>query len=79
LQFLFHDQLVANPPASAAAWEQLIGRLHREGQNADEVAASVYRHTPEMADAIDRAVRTAKYVESTMGSLQKLLAASCTW
>mgnify|MGYP001591994827 CR=1 FL=1 len=77
LQHLFASQLVAQPPSSGAAWEQLLGRLHRIGQAADEVSTWVYRHTREMADAVDRAVRLARYIEGTTGSLQKLLLASC--
>lgn len=79
LQLLFAEQLVANPPASGDAWEQLLGRLHRQGQAADEVVAHVYRHTVEMAEAIDRAVETAKYIEGITGNRQKLLAADVEW
>lgn len=73
LQLLFHKQLVANPPAGADAWEQLLGRLHRTGQRADEVETWVYRHTPELREALDSAVLKAKYVEGTTGAHQKLL------
>lgn len=76
LQKLFCRQLVANPPASGSAWEQLLGRTHRIGQEADEVETFVYRHTIEMSEAIDTALLQAKYIEGTMGTLQKLLAAS---
>lgn len=79
LQRLFSKQLIANPPGSGGAFEQLLGRLHRLGQPADEVETWVYRHTPEMRDAIDRAVQQARYIEGTMGTLQKLLAATCTF
>lgn len=79
LQRIFNKQLVANPPASGAEWEQLLGRLHRIGQEADEVETEVYRHTPEMADAIDRAIFQARYIEGTMGTLQKLLISTPTW
>lgn len=84
LQFLFSEQLVANPPVSrktggAGRWEQLLGRLHREGQQADAVETCVYRHTWEMREAWDRALELARYVTGTMGSFQKLLACSPTW
>jgi len=79
LQRLFARQLIANPPASGAEWEQLLGRLHRIGQDKDEVETDVYRHTPEMAEALDKALHQAKYIESTMATLQKLLAADVTW
>lgn len=77
LQRKFKTQLIPNPPSSGDDWEQLLGRLHRIGQEADEVEAVVYRHTSEMADAIDRAVLQAKFVKGIMGASQKLLIASC--
>ena len=76
LQFLYNEQLVANPPADGAAWEQLLGRLHREGQREYEVNTWVYRHTPEMSAAIDQAVRRCKYIEATWENPQKLLLAT---
>lgn len=79
LQRIFREQLVANPPASADTWEQLLGRLHRIGQEADEVDTHVYRHTPEMMDAIDKALLRASYIQGTMGNLQKLLNANVSF
>ena len=77
LQLLFHEQLFSNPPSSGDAWEQNLGRLHRIGQKADEVNTWVYRHTVEMAEAIDKAVIKAKYIQGTIGTSQKLLVANC--
>lgn len=77
LQRIFRDQLVANPPSSGGRWEQLLGRLHRIGQKADEVDAWVYRHTDEMRNAIDKAVIQSKYVRGTLDASQKLLVATC--
>lgn len=79
LQRLFSTCLVANPPGSGDAWEQLVGRLHREGQEADEVAVHVYRHTEELRAAVDRAIEEAKYVREVTGSPQKLLLADVEW
>lgn len=75
LQYLFAEQLVANPPSSGDAWEQLLGRLHRQGQRADEVVTHVYRHTADLRDALDRALELAKFIEGITTSQQKLLAA----
>ena len=72
LQRLFCDQLVVQPPSSSSAWEQLLGRLHRIGQEAEIVRASFYRHTVEMAAAVDQAMSRALYVESTIGASQKI-------
>jgi hypothetical protein len=79
LQRLFSEQLVANPPVGGDKWEQLLGRLHRAGQDSDEVITYVYRHVSEMSEAVDRAVEYAKYIQGITGNLQKLLAADVEW
>lgn len=72
LQRLFSTQLVGNPPTSATIWEQCLGRLHRVGQRAAVVTCDVYRHTEEMAEAVNKAIRRAEYVAATIGASQKL-------
>lgn len=79
LQFKFANQLVVFPPSDGLAWEQLLGRLHRMGQTADEVRTYVYRHTAEMRDALDRAARYAKYMLGITRNEQKLLTADLPW
>lgn len=79
LQRLYCEQLVANPPADGGAWEQLLGRLHRLGQEADEVYCDIYRHVPEFRDPVDRALVLAKYIEGLTGNRQKLLSATVEW
>ncbi len=76
LQRFFCEQLVANPPSSGSDWEQLLGRLHRIGQPRDEVVTLAYRHTPEYTDAIDNAIKQARWVQGVGGNLQKLCTAS---
>lgn len=73
LQHFFHEQLVANTPASARQWQQLLGRLHRRGQKEEEVITHVYLHTPELKKAFAQAIRRGEYVEDTFGERQKLL------
>ena len=73
LQALFAEQLIAQIPTSGAMFEQLLGRLHRQGQDAPEVRAWYYAHTPEIREALETALRRANYVRSTLGSDQKLL------
>lgn len=75
----FNDQLIVSPPSDAAAWEQALGRTHRQGQKADEVLCDVYRHTPEMASAVDGAIMRARYIFETTGQKQRLLYASTTF
>jgi hypothetical protein len=72
LQYLFHRQLIAQPPSSSTAWEQLLGRLHRTGQEAPIVYADAYRHTREVEASVDQAMARALYVEQTLGARQKL-------
>lgn len=75
LQYVYADQIVPNPETSSAWWEQLLGRLHRVGQKAPAVYARLYRHTPELRDAVNKALRRADYVGATLGGIQKITAA----
>lgn len=75
----FAHNLIVQLPSDGAACEQLLGRTHRKGQIADEVEATVYRHTREMAASFDAARRSADYIQSTMGTQQKLIYASFTF
>lgn len=67
--------LVIAPPSSGAAWEQLLGRTHRPGQDADEVWCEVLAHTEPFREAIERAQEQALFLQQTTGSPQKLLQA----
>lgn len=69
---MFNRSLVSTPPASGAAWEQLLGRTHRAGQQADEVLWEVYRHTAEYREALDTARLRSEYIQGTFGATQKL-------
>ncbi len=75
----FSRNLVTTPPVSGTTWEQLLGRTHRPGQDADEVEVYVYRHTPEMRGALTKALRDAEYQQRTTGNQQKLLASTFTF
>ncbi|MCH9802148.1 MAG: hypothetical protein K0U62_11560 [Actinomycetia bacterium] len=68
----YANQTILAPPASGAAWEQLLGRTHRTGQMSDEVHATVYRHTFFFNKALENAIRDAKYIFQTQGQKQKL-------
>lgn len=69
---MFSRNLVAQPPGSGDAWEQMLGRTHRSGQEADEVTVEVYRHTTEFKEAVESARRLAEYIQGTFGGTQKL-------
>lgn len=73
LQYLFNDQLVAQTPASARIYEQLLGRLHRQGQKEALVRTYIYLQTPEVAKSFEQALLRAEYVKQTMGQDQKVL------
>jgi hypothetical protein len=75
----FSQNLVTTAPTSGTVWEQLLGRTHRPGQEADEVTFDVYRHTIELRAAMTKAVRDAHYQQDTTGNRQKLLAATYTF
>jgi hypothetical protein len=72
----FSRNLVVSCPSSGATWQQLLGRTHRLGQEADEITADVYQHTDELTAAWGKALETAIYLEHTTGDKQKLLFAS---
>jgi hypothetical protein len=73
----WHNQILLDPPASGQAWEQLLGRTHRQGQEADEVYFHYYAHTREFASAIEKARQSATYIEATTNMPQRLIYA--TW
>lgn len=72
---MFNKNLVTQPSSSGATWEQLLGRTHRPGQEADEVWVDYYEH--EAFDvAVTNAQRDAAYIFETTGQKQKLLQAT---
>lgn len=72
-----NEALIVCFPGSGKTDEQLLGRLHRQGQLADEVTFDYYAESPEAAGAVAKAKADAKYIQDTMRAPQKLLYA--TW
>jgi hypothetical protein len=68
----YSKNLVVCPPSSGKAWEQLLGRTHREGQQADEVVCDVFLHVDELDKSFEQARADARYLEDTFGNRQKL-------
>jgi hypothetical protein len=64
--------LVLEPPANGQMWEQLIGRLHRTGQEADTVRIHVLQHTDVFRSALQKAKENARYYQETQGVSQRL-------
>jgi len=67
------NQLLISPLSSGAKWEQLLGRTHRTGQQADEVHFSMFHHLEAYQKAMTTAVRDARYLRDSQGNPQKLL------
>lgn len=72
LQYLYNKQLIAQTPASARRYEQLLARLHRNGQKDLIVTTDVYLHVPEIAKSFENALMKAKYVTETTIQNQRI-------
>lgn len=71
LQHRFSKQLVAEMISSGDGWQQLLGRLVREGQQADTVETFIYRHVEENREAFRKALMYAEFIQAQ--SNQQLL------
>ncbi len=74
LQHRFRECLLFHITPDPNVVEQVLGRLHRPGQNHD-VNAWFYRHTSELKDHLDAALIAAGYVEGTGFGHQKIIRA----
>jgi len=74
----WNTSLVLEPTASGTTWEQLIGRTHREGQQADDVLLEVPFWDGMALVYLKSALEDAQYVQDSTGQKQKLLLASTT-
>ena len=70
----YTDNLIVSCIPSGDAWEQTIGRSHRDGQDLP-VNAEVYLHCQELRESLLTAVEDARYTRDIMGQDQKLLLA----
>ena len=77
LQHGWSSQLALELPSSGTVWEQLLGRTHRPGQEADTVKFYMYQHTQPYKQAMAKARTDAAYIQDTTGGRQKLL--YCTY
>lgn len=67
--------LVVSPPNMGATWQQLLGRTHRHGQQADEVEWEVCLHAAELWASFKNARADALYRQQTFRQEEKLLLA----
>jgi hypothetical protein len=67
------EALIMGFPSSNKTLEQLIGRLHRPGQDADVVTFNFYAHSLENLDAVQKCLSDAEFVKDTTGADQRIL------
>lgn len=72
----FQRNLFTSMPSGGTVVEQVIGRTHRPGQQADEVSVDWYGNTPETLAAMDAVLASAAYVQESTGQRQKILYAA---
>ena len=65
--------LVVSAPPSGSVWEQMLGRTHRLGQEADQVLVEFYLQCDEIREGFEKALADAEYLQYTLGQQQKLL------
>lgn len=75
LQYQYSKNLIVSPPSSGKTWEQILGRTHREGQEAEEVIADTFMFTEEHQASFAQALRDAEYIQETLEK-QKILYAN---
>lgn len=68
----WNANLVMSMPPNGAIAEQLWGRTHRDGQEADEVTFHIYTGCYEQVAALYQAQRDSLYTQDTTGQAQKL-------
>ena len=74
----WNTAFVLEPPAGAAAWEQMIARHHRSGQESDSVTFYVNTTTHQLRKRLTTALDAARYVSQTTGLPQRLTSAIWT-
>lgn len=67
------QNLVMAAPPNGATWEQLLGRTHRDGQEAEEVTVDVFTGAWEHVAGFHQACRDSAYTQDTTGQAQKLV------
>jgi len=74
----WNENLITSVMPNALQWEQVIGRTHRDGQQADEVGFDVLVGCIEHLKHFYQSMADAKYQLDTLGQPQKLLLADVT-
>lgn len=69
----WHRNLLLSPIPNGEGMEQILGRTHRDGQQADEVTFDVLIGCKEQWAGFEQARADARYIEDSIGQAQKLL------
>jgi hypothetical protein len=75
LQHMWHNSLVISAEPKGSTWHQLIGRTHREGQEADDVEVNVVVACLEQWEGLRQARRDEEFARDTTVDDSKLLLA----
>lgn len=70
----WNDSLVVSPPPTGTVFEQLLGRMHRPGQEADEVWCEVAVGCAVEWECWCQALRDTRYADAVEGSKKLLVA-----
>lgn len=73
----YSRNLFTSMPPNGAIFEQVAGRTHRMGQEADEVQIDWYGHTNETCESFQKAKEDAQYIQDSFGQPQKAVYATC--
>lgn len=73
LQFSYDNQAVLNTFASARGYQQLLGRLRRDGQQSAVVDTCIYLHTGELRGTFEQALTRGEYVQDVTTEEQMLI------
>lgn len=73
LQYQYANSLITCPWHNGRDWEQLLGRMFREGQEQKVVTYRYFVSCIESVDALQKAVMDAKFIEETQKQPQLLL------
>jgi hypothetical protein len=71
------ENLLTYFPSNGSTLEQLIGRTHRPGQEADEVNVMYFKQHRNVNKQIEKALEISRYIQDTQGNRMKIL--SATW
>lgn len=73
----WNHAVVLEPPSGGTAWEQMLGRLHRNGQ-LRPVTFDVLLPHKTVEQALTNAIENAKFIQTMQGTPQRLLSATFT-